>query len=136
MKKKYALALMLALCLTLCACGRAEVTGGTEPEIHVNTPHPRLSVMCGSWINNSLSIDDFNPCLTLTINEDQTCVVDGVPCTWTYSSYTTDERLVLAIYQGEDCIIDAVLEADGLLLVCHHGKMGMADWRRAEEPAV
>lgn len=151
MKKAMSLFLAVVLCLSLCACG-----GGSSPEAPnptdntnddagspidndtLNTEienyvHPRLSEMCGSWINNNTGTDDFNPCLTLTINEDHTCVVDGVAYSWDYSPYTTDERLVLYIFNGEECIIDAVLEANGMLLVCHHDKMGEANWRRAED---
>lgn len=161
MKKAISLFLVLVLCLSLCACGnensidkseQASSTTNTQSD-SAETPstkstqgsddtlntenehyiHPRLSEMCGSWINNRTETDDFNPCLTLTINEDHTCVVDDVTYSWDYSPYTTDERLVLYIFNGEECLIDAVLEADGALLVCHHEKMGEANWRRAED---
>ena len=139
MKKTICLLLVLVLCVWLCACGNGndvEQSGqanGTTNAQNENYIHPRLSEMCGAWINNNIDTNDFNPCLELTINEDHTCIVDGAAYTWDYSPHTTDERLVLYIFNGEDCIIDAVLEADGALLVCHHGKWGQANWRRAED---
>ena len=139
MKRTRSLFVLLVLCLSLCACGveNDPSSSNAAPTTHdaQNTYdiHPRLAEMCGSWINNSPSTDEFNPCLTLTINEDHTCIVDGVSYTWAYSTYATDERLVMNIYNGEECILDAALEADGTLLVCHHDKMGMANWSRADE---
>lgn len=122
MKKALSLILVLVLCLSLCACGGGEqnneTQGNTESNSTNNTTmgsttdttsgagndensqaetpnHALVQDICGEWKPDA----DDAPFQSLVIQEDGSCVVDGVSATWKIEgSYTTDTELSIRVY--------------------------------------
>jgi len=121
MKKSIALILALVLCLSLAACSGGETpntddnrgteqnkesTGGnTGPTEHPYANHPWLVHLYGQWelIQKEDYVQDEEiPCSAVTVNEDKTCVVDGVSGTWELSADTNEHFLKIDIFmEGE-----------------------------------
>ena len=74
--------------------------------------HPHLTYIYGKWElikKDSYEQNETIPCSVVTINEDGTCVVDGVSGTWKISIYETREDfLKIQIFiDGEHCYTSA-----------------------------
>lgn len=125
MKKLIALLLAAVMCLSLAACGSGEKTPnandnsgtqqgeqlGDESTENNNTEntenpyanHPHLTYIYGQWeliAKDSYRQDEEIPCSVLTINEDGTCLVDGISGTWDFSDETRDDFLKINIFTG------------------------------------
>lgn len=107
MKKVISLLLALVLSLSLCACGdndTSEITVEDEATASIeNTAisHPLVQDLCGQWH----TAPEGAPFQSLVINEDGTCVVDGIDAVWQMEDfYTKDDALSIYIYiDGEAC---------------------------------
>ena len=132
MKKALSLILALILCLSLCACGdndTPETTKNTNAPTSTqdvptkeDTPttedttvadetttstesitisHPLVQDICCEWYTTP----EGAPFQSLVINEDGTCVVDGVNATWKIEEqFTKDDALSIYIYiDGKAC---------------------------------
>lgn len=124
MKKMIVLMLVLALCLSLCACGggagenqkpgtnqsASAPTDKVEPVPEEFKDHPLLSQVYGTWVFEKWGDhnNEYNLYKSLTINEDGTGVVDGIPAVWSVSEDQTNEnKLVILIYVDNVCIYGA-----------------------------
>lgn len=134
MKKAISLFLSLVLCLSLCACGSGNEstreTKATEPatnkldayEIEENSEmgegavattespyanHPHLQYLYGEWEINSGYENDDVAFRSLIVNEDGTCIIDGMSATWTISKHSSESSLMIDIYNGTEMICSA-----------------------------
>ena len=127
MKRVLALFLALLVCLSLCACGKGNentnsTTGvGNSDSQFVN--HPLYAQLFGTWeLIDPESKDDAPvaiPFDVLTINEDKTCVIDGVNASWRFSTMygnaTTALEIEILVEGKRFC--GAVLQDMGLMAV-------------------
>ena len=76
----------------------------TAPTENIAISHPLVQEICCEWYVGSAGSEDA-PFQSLVINEDGTCVVDGVDATWRIEEYyTKDTSLSIYIYvNGEAC---------------------------------
>ena len=148
MKKILALLLAAVMCFSLAACGgetsntddtsSTEQLGGesTENDTNENTEspysnHPLLVYLYGQWklrVKDNYQQDEEIPCSALTINEDGTCVVDGVSGTWDFSDETRDDFLIINIFvDGEHRFTSAYYERYKSIGVWSAGYNGPVD---------
>lgn len=114
MKKLIALFLTIVLCLSLCACS-GDASGSTDNKTQTEVKltespfvnHPHLQYMYGEWVINSGYENDHVAFRSLTINEDGTCIVDGVSATWKISGNTSDSRLEIEVFDGSKMLCSA-----------------------------
>lgn len=118
MKKILALLLVAVMCLYLVACGsgvnestqpqsdgeKNNVTNSTTENIESDfANHPLLTKLYGTWENKS--DNEYAPCQTLIINEDGSCIVDGVEATWDverpYNPNSTSSLVIDIFIDGE-----------------------------------
>lgn len=132
MKKVISLVLALAMCLSLCACDggmpnandsskiqgeKEQVSNPTDQNSQNNTEnitestespyvnHPLTAYLYGEWeLPEKESYDQHEeiPCSTLTINEDGTCVADGVVGFWKFSEKTNEKYLQIDIFINDE----------------------------------
>ena len=106
MKKAISLFFAFALCLSLCACGGSNNVPKTTDSTKDNTAisHPLVQDICCEWYVGSAGSEN-SPFQSLIINEDGTCVVDGVNATWRVEEcYTNDTSLSIYIeIDGQAC---------------------------------
>ena len=144
MKKALSLLLPLVLCLSLCACGggndttkepdtSTETTAPTQQESENNTTesthdeeptqetgrietdHPLLSYLFGTWkLQNEEDIEK-NPYTEITFNEDGTCIIEGAEYRWVIAE-EKETMLVFNILSGNEKFAGASLSCnkDGL----------------------
>ncbi len=102
MKKLTALLLAAVVCLSLVACGGTQQgagsNGSNENTNGMSGKHPLLQFLYGEWEYEGNFKENY-PFAKLTINEDGTCIVDGVAGKWTISSNTTPSgRLCIDVF--------------------------------------
>ena len=102
------------MCLALCSCsgsahGNTDKNVQTEAEV-TESPfanHPQLQYMYGEWVIDSGYENDRVAFRSLTINEDGTCIVDGVSATWQISGNTSDSWLEIEVFDGSKMLCSA-----------------------------
>lgn len=141
---KKVLALLLALLiLTLAACGgetpntdnnsgtQQSEQSGDESTENPYANHPQLTYIYGQWeliAKDSYRQDEEIPCSTLTINDDRTCIVDGVSGTWDISDETYDDFLKINIFiEGEHCYTCGYYEREKAIAVWSAAYFGGVD---------
>jgi len=121
MKKLVSLLLVLAMCLSLCACGGSEKEAPTEEETLSNEPpaatitdHPLLSNMYGEWLLTDVEHADNYLFSSIFINEDGTAIVDGEELVWRIDEmYTNDGSLYIYCYRGSEKVVGALYDEAG-----------------------
>lgn len=94
MKKLIALLLAAVMCVCLAACGGADAPnkndeGEKQQENQsMDNNHPFFQFLYGEWEYTGNFPDSF-PFTKLSVNEDGTCIVDGVAGTWAVSKSTS-----------------------------------------------
>ena len=107
-KKIVSILLALLLCLTLFACGSSqnkdELQQQTEAEAaeNIGTDHPLLPYLYGEWkqeVYEGIKCS-FN---TIVINDNRTCVIDGMNATWEIDlNNTRHDTLWVYFYDGSN----------------------------------
>ena len=146
MKKLIVLMLVLALCVSLCACGgnenRAGKTSAKDEKLNAANgiieeqvlDHPLLPQLHGSWETDESARN--SAYTKLTINEDGTCVVDGNEATWNIGGIWGNETTSLEI---EICIdgerkFGALLDHKGnMWVIAHNSEMTAAMFKTTVE---
>lgn len=152
MKKLVSLFLVLAMCLSLCACGGSEKEAPTEEETLSNEPpaatitdHPLLSNMYGEWILTDTDHPENYPFANVVVHEDGTAIVDGEELIWRIDErYTSDEELALFFYRGSETVVGATyneagwfgpLDANGCIYPSSYAYRAIADSETAQAAA-
>ena len=109
MKKTIFLLLALVLCLSLCACGI-----DSEKAESAMIDHPMLPHMYGRW---ERIVEDGIKCSfnTIIINEDGTCVIDGIEANWKIDHDNSNyEHKILWVYffEGSNRLGGVVIDED------------------------
>lgn len=117
MKRLIVLFLIFAMCLSMHACAESESNNAeiqkttetvkTEEPENPYANHPQLQYMYGEWVINDGYENDHVAFRTLTINEDGTCVVDGVSAIWKISGNTSDSWLEIEVFSGAEMLCSA-----------------------------
>ena len=94
MKKTIVLMLILALCLSMGACGKAnskDPTGASALDKE-SALQGYLEVLYGEWVLATAQDVNYNPYKRLVVKEDGSCSVDGEKCTWEIDEEHSDEK--------------------------------------------
>ena len=156
MKKTISLLLVLALCLSLCACsigdfvtinitgfgdtsdnGADSVDNGNE---NSKENHLLFPFLYGTWTLKNESDAKYNPYVSLTVHEDGTCLVDGKSATWAVSEWGGEKDLAIDIFIDGEHVFGALLSNSSYRLFFYametNGRLCMGSWENeAEVPA-
>ena len=104
MKKAVVLMLILAMCLSMGACGKANSANPTDdptndpdhPETIPAMLLPALEVLYGEWHLTTETDAPNNPYTKLVVNENGTCFADGKEYTWKIDyEYSNEKNLFI-----------------------------------------
>ena len=123
MKRTFAMILALLVCLSLCACGGGndatietmQNSGSNDATIEttqnigrIETDHPLLSYLFGTWKLTSEEEADRNPYTEITFHKDGTCVIEDITYRWVIAE-EKETMLLLNILSGNEKIAGASL---------------------------
>lgn len=118
MKQAMSLILALILCLSLCACGgnkTAKEPGNpagdekpTQEMGRIETNHPLLPYLFGTWKQQNEEDAQRNPYTEITFNEDGTCIIEGISYGWVIFE-ENETSLLFDILSGNEKIAGASL---------------------------